>query len=182
MKPSVLQSEQINFSDNVHWHGNASPWNQNWEFEAGRWVHSEQGCTPCSPSAKLVLHLLLLSRVQGKMDLYLEEVFFSTCSACWGKVFCQALPSQAEVMFQWDSSYRLFWKLFAVISRSSNNYCIRELSLSTLLPGHQFCFLHQSLGFLLETAEGEAGCCCAKQTCQGRLLLWCIAGAHSQVF
>lgn len=100
-----------NFS--VHWHGNTSPWNQSWKFEAGRWIHSEHICAPHRPSAEPVLHLLLLSRVLGKMDLYREQVFLHLCCLLrWG-----FLPGFA-ISGRGDASVGLFLQTFLKVVSS----------------------------------------------------------------
>lgn len=61
-------------------------------------------------------------------------------------------------MFQWDSILtdfppsllRVDLQLYLI---QVNTYCIRELSHSTILTGHQFCFLHQPQPF-----ENSGGC------------------------
>lgn len=107
---------------------------------------------------------------------------FSTCPGRCSEVFCQALPSQAEAMFQWDSLLAdFFLSLLRVVLQP---YLIQVIL--TALGSYPFPLFCQDISFAfstnpspLETAEVEAGCCCAKQTCQGRLLCWCITGAHT---
>lgn len=100
---------------------------------------------------KAVLYLLFLSRVLGETKVHQEQVFLHlSWSLQWGFLPGFAISGRGNVSVGL-SSCRPFpfspESCSPAISHSSNTYCIRELSLPTLLSGHQFCFLHQPQPF-----------------------------------
>lgn len=127
-----------------------------------------------------VVHLLLLSRVQAKTAalgtgissaILLAEVRFSSRlyhlrqRPCFcGTLFLQIFP-------------HLSWELIS--SCISFKLILTALGSCPIPPFWQdISFAFSTSPSPLETVEAVSGCRWAKQTCQEKLLCWCIAGAH----
>lgn len=180
MNPSILQTEQnlFQWQSLLRWqHIPFQPELRIW----GREINSQR-TLPCPMQAfcKASCTFGVTHKSAGKNSCTGNRPFF-TYSVCWGEVFFPALLSQAEAMFQQDSVLTHFPPFLLGVGFQLYLIQVTRAWGSCSIPPfwRDISFAFSTTPSWLETVEVVSGCCWAKQTCQEKLLCWCITGAHT---
>lgn len=135
------------FSGKICWVGNTSPSNQKWEFGTGRWDKFTVNIpVPHAGLLESQLYVWYRSQECRVKQLHWEQVFLHLFCLLRGGFHPSFTISGRGCISVGLYSYRLSPSLLRVdlqLYLIQVNKCIRELSHSTILAGHQFHFLHQ---------------------------------------